>query len=369
VIVLAAAVGPGLAGFWGLDSDADASVHVGAILPLSGKNARYGELERQGLELALSEINAGGGINGKPLGVDFEDSAADPKQALSAWQKIRLESNAPLVISGLSNICMALSASADADQTVLLATDCSTASYSSPDDYSYRIVSSNAFEGAEMADYLVSIGVDSVAVLQINNDYGLGYFPAFRKRFLERGGIILIQETYAPEQRDFRSELSKVVQADSEALLLISYAPDAELILKQRTEFGILLPVFAAEPIENAEFLKNAGRDAEGIRFFKAGLSTPKGLDFVEKVKRLLGKEPETNIARAYDALWVAATVLRKCDANESDSGACVKGKLDRLSGFEGVLGAVDFDDNGDVHIPYVLKTVRNGKFVLYEGN
>jgi len=210
----------------------------------------------------------------------------------------------------------------------------------------------------------LSKGIGSVAVLKVNNDYGTGLYPAFERKYSQNGLIVLYQ-SYASNQRDFKTELSKIKASNAQAIYLVSYAPDAEVLVKQIEELGIELPLFAAEPIENNAFLKNTGSAAEGIVYLKAALTTPKGTAFVQKAKAEIGRYPETNIARAYDALHVAAKAIQVCDASNRLTGECVKEQLYNTN-FEGVLGQIRFDRNGDVRIPYALKTIRNGEFVLY---
>ncbi|MDD5163160.1 MAG: ABC transporter substrate-binding protein [Candidatus ainarchaeum sp.] len=367
IIAIVGVIGFGITGFFSLPSNENA-IKIGAILPLTGKNARYGELEKTGLEMALQEINANNGINGKKLEIVYEDSQADAKQAIAAWRNIRLDSGVPLIISGLSNIGMALSPVANSDKTVLFATDCSAAQFSSANDFTFRITNSNAIEGEEMAVFLLSKSIDSIAVLKINNDYGEGLFPAFEKRFLLGNGKIEIFQAYSQEQRDFKTELSRIKESKAQAIYFISYGPDAEIIVKQIKEFGINLPLFAAEPIENNDFLKNSGEAAEGIIYLKAALAGIKGEEFAEKAKARIGRHPETNIARAYDLLYVASKAIQECDLAKNLNSQCVKEQLYKTS-FEGVLGKISFDQNGDVHIPYALKIIKNGQFVLYENN
>lgn len=359
-----------LSGFFtltGLQQTDNKTVQVGAVLPLTGSNARYGALERTGLEMALQEINNSGGINGKKLEILFEDSRGEPKDAVSAWQKLSINSNLHLVVSGLSSACTVLSPLANSDKTVLLATDCAVAQYSSSNDFTFRISSSNAREGRQMAEYLLSRGINSIAAMKINNDYAAGLFPTFEKSFSPAGKIKILQ-SYAPEQRDFRTELEKINDANVQAIYLISYAPDAEIILKQMKELGMNLQVFSTEPIENSDFLKNAGTTAEGVIYLKAALTTPNGKDFAEKAKAAIGRYPEINIARTYDALDIAAVALAECDKTGQLNGECVKEHLFNTKDYSGVLGTISFDENGDVNIPYQLKTVRGGKFVEYEG-
>jgi len=365
VVAIISILGFGISGFFILPLGQEKIIKIGAILPLTGQNARYGELEKTGLEMALQEINNSGGINGKKLEIIYEDSQGDSKQALGSWRKIMLDNDVFLIVSGLSGIGMALSPVANSGKTVLFTTDCSAAQFSSANDFTFRITNSNAIEGEQMASYMLSKGIVSIAVLKVNNDYGEGLFPAFEKAF-SKGGKIVIFQAYGPEQRDFKMELSRIKQSNVQTIYLISYAPDAEIIVKQIKELGIGLPIFSAEPIENNDFLKNSGEAAEEIIYLKAALITEKGKEFAEKAKAKIGRYPEINIARSYDLLHIAAKTIQECDSSKNLSGECIKEQLYKID-FEGVLGHINFDRNGDVSIPYVLKVIKNGEFAIYK--
>ncbi len=343
------------------------SIKIGAILPLTGNLARYGELETEGLEMVREEINKKGGIDGRLIEIIYEDSQAKPAQAVSAWQKLTTQDDFPVIITAISSVCQALSPLANDQKIVLMSTECAVAEYSTPDDYTFRILSSNAEEGKQMAEYLVGKNVLKIAVLQIANDYGHGLYNSFSEHYTKNGGTVVIKESYTSDQRDFRTQLTKIKELSADALYIMSYAPDAEVLIKQVDELGMELPIYAAEPFENAQLLINVGELVTGVIYLRPQISTEAGFSFADRYRERFNKEAEITPARSYDALATVVSALKACSSRDEVSSDCVKDELYKLRDFEGIIGTINFDENGDVNLPYVVKTVKDGKFVLYE--
>ncbi|MFA6422568.1 MAG: penicillin-binding protein activator [Candidatus Buchananbacteria bacterium] len=346
-------------------SSSIASIKIGAILPLTGQMSRYGELEKSGLQTALEKINNNGGINGKKLEVIFEDSTSQAKGAISSWSKILLEKDINLIIATISNTCQALSPIANNDKIVLMSSDCAVASYSSPNDYTFRILSSNKKEGEQMAELLINKGIKTISIMKINNDYGEGLVKYFSEAYENMGGIIKNTESYNSDEKDFKGLLSKIKNSSPQAIYLISYAPDAEIILKQIKELNINFPLFAAEPFANNTLIKNAAQYAEGTIYLRSTISE-NGKTFMEEYKQKNGVNPEIGTARTYDALNVITVALKICEQKNNLTSNCIKDELYKIKDYNGTIGKIGFDINGDVDIPYVVQTVKDGQFVPY---
>lgn len=340
------------------------SITIGAILPLTGNLLRIGEREKNGLDMALEEINNSGGINGKKLVISLHDSQTIPKTAIDSWNVITRTHNPPVIIGTISTICQALSPLANSQHVVLMASDCNVADYSSLNDYTFRILSSNAHEGMQTAQYLIDHDIYSVGVLKISNAFGEGLYDAFSKEYIKLGGVIVSIESYSDDAKDFKTELLKTSSADPDIIYMISYVPDAELILQQIDELQISIPIYAAEPFENYTLLDHVREQAEGVIYFRPEISGLKSEAFISKYENLFSQKPEVNVARTYDALYVTAHVLRICDTQDNLTSECIRDELYAIHNFPGVVGTINFDEYGDVSIPYTVKTVKNGEFV-----
>lgn len=340
----------------------NSTITVGAIFPLSGGPARYGELEKKGLELAKDKINQNGGVKGKRLKIVYQDSKGKPKQGVSAWHQLTNTYNIPVMLSSISSVCQAVAPLANRDKITLVSTDCVTSEYSSPNDYTFRVISGSTREGKEMAQYLDQKGEEKVAILQINNAYGEGVASSFKQNFkdIDQKNEITSHQTFSSGQADFQTSLTKIKTSNPDAIYLISYAAEAENILQEQKELGLEAQIYAAQPFEDRTLLENVPGLAEEVIYMTPNIRTDEGEKFIEKYKKEYGEKPRVNAVRTYDALHIIAKAMRQCEEITSD---CIKQKLYDIE-YKGGVGTLDFDKNGDVDLPYVIKTVKDGEFV-----
>jgi branched-chain amino acid transport system substrate-binding protein len=216
-----------------------------------------------------------------------------------------------------------------------------------------------------MAEFAYSrLGVKKVAVLYINNDYGVGLKNVFEKRFTELGGSIISTESYEQSSSDFRTQLSKLKTLNAEAIYLPGHTKELGQILKQAKELGIKVQFLSVVGFESPQTLQIAGDAAEGV-IYTAPAFDPKSADklgkqFVTKYRNKYGRDPENFAAHAYDAMNIIAVAIK--EGGYSSEG--IKKSLHKIKNYPGVSGLTTFDENGDVEKPAMLKTVRDGQFI-----
>jgi branched-chain amino acid transport system substrate-binding protein len=211
------------------------------------------------------------------------------------------------------------------------------------------------------------LGYKEIAVLYINNEWGVGLKDVFEKEFENLGGKILISEGFEQDAKDFRTQLIKIKAKNPRVIFIPVYYIEAGLILKQAEELGIKAQFLSGDSIEKPEFIEIAGELAKGI-IFGAPTYDPESREsliknFVDKYQSKFGREPAVVAAHAYDATNIIALTLEKCEENAT----CIKDELYKIKDFPGVSGKTSFDKNGDAIKEILLKTVKNGQFVPYE--
>ncbi len=341
-----------------------ARVKVGAVYQETGSGADWGARAEQGVMLAVEKINRDGGVRGVPLQVIFEDSRSNPGDAVTAMNKLVSVDNVSAVLSQASSTVVALSPVANRNGVVLIDTGATTPAYLSPDDYTFRVSYSAPYFAKRVSELLNERGVKSLGVLFVNDDYGKAMLGAYAASF--RGAVV--SESFASDATDFRVQLQKL--ASVEALALVSNTRQTGLILRQKKELGFGQPVFT--DVYSAEYqsvLDAAGGAAEGMVYaapdFDVNRTDSAFTEFNAAFESKFGGVPNALSAQAFDGVMVLAAAMRACE-NPADS-KCVKEKLYALKDFEGVVGLIAFDRNGDVvYRPTVLKTVRNNSFVSY---
>jgi branched-chain amino acid transport system substrate-binding protein len=166
------------------DTQSD-EIKIGAILPLTGEAAEYGEDAKLGIDLAVEEINAAGGINGKMIQVVYEDSQATPSQGVAAIQKLITVDKVPVIIGAMaSSVTLAIAPIAEENKVVLLSPASTAPQITEAGDYIFRNEVSDAYGGKAQAELTWDeLGIKNVAILCINNDYGVGTADTFKKNF------------------------------------------------------------------------------------------------------------------------------------------------------------------------------------------
>jgi branched-chain amino acid transport system substrate-binding protein len=187
-------------------------IRIGAILPLTGDAAVYGERLKEGIELSryVFERQA---INPR-IDIHFEDSRLDPKEAVNAFYKLE-QSNIKFIIGPYSSSeVLAVAPIAEKKRILVISPGASSPKITSAGDYIFRIVASDIYDGQVLAHYAEkNLKATSAGIVYINNDYGLGINEAFAKEFKSLNGNIMISLSFEPNNTDFRTYLLKLKQA------------------------------------------------------------------------------------------------------------------------------------------------------------
>ncbi len=341
-------------------------IKIGAILPLTGPNAQWGVPPQKGAELAIEEINRKRGVKRKNFVLVAEDTRCEPKEGVSAFNKL-LAQNIKIVLGGVcSSVTLAAAPIAERNKILLISPASTNPKITQAGDFIFRVIPSDALRGKVFAEYLFSKKIRNVAMLYINNEGGVGNKNAFAKRFTELGGKIVDEESYGQESTDMRTQLSKIATSKAEAVVIVSYLGDTPLIMKQAKELGLSLPLyFQTEAVEDPNVLRVAGDAAEGVIYIlPAPAEGKRPNEFVQKYEKIYGKKPELFAAESYDIICLIAKAIK--ETGKSDP-ITIKDYLYTVKNYQGASGLITFDKNGDVLKPMAIKTIRKGKPVLLE--
>lgn len=341
------------------------SVVIGTMLPLSGKNALNGQYIKEGIEMAQEEINAAGGINGSLLKIIFEDDQCDPKMGANIAQKLINVDKIHLVLGPwCSSVALAIAPQFEQSKTIMIA-EVLTPKLTEAGDYIFRVQPTGALYMKILANEAYNkLNLKTAAVMALNNDYGISVKDSFVNNFEGLGGEILAIEQYSDQETDFRTILTKIKNKNPEAVLLSSYAKDAGQIMKQAKELGIKTQFLGVPALENKDLITMGEEAVNGLIYpyhFDFEKQDPKVQEFVLNYRNHFGHDPDGFSVLMYDGTHIAARILAECGSDTD----CMKKEL--YEGvFDGVVGKMTFDGNGDPNVPVILKTVRDGEFVSY---
>ena len=337
---------------------------IGAILPLSGDAAEYGTNDKNGIELAVEEINMAGGIGGQQLKVLYEDCQADAKSAVAAISKLGLQGVAAVIDDAISSIALALVPVAQANKQAIISTGASNPSLSGMSPYFFRIWNSDAEEGVIAAKFaLHETGKGGVAILFVNNDYGVGLSKVFSDELIKNGGAVVGKESFEKDARDFRGQITKLKGAKPKAVYLVGYASQTGIAAQQLLEQGVSVRIIGTVAMEDPQFVKLAGQASESVVYpFPEQSTGAAATQFRQAFQKKYGKEPGLLCDCGYDAAKLFILALQQ----GARTGDEIKEKLRLVKDYQGASGLITFDDKGDVHKPMIMKVIRGGKFVAF---
>ena len=335
------------------------TITIGAILPLSGKNATYGEEIKNAIELALAEENQ---INKTKVTVLFEDDAANPQTGVSAAQKLIESNNVPVILGPwASSVVLAIAPIAEEKKTIVLA-EALAPGITTAGDYIFRIQPQAKYYAQKNAQYLFGKRVNTAAILYVNNEFGVALKDEFTKEYTKLGGKVLESETYNQNENDFRTQLQKIKETKPSSVFIAGYQETTDII-KQLHELGIEAQIVAGPTFESQATLDKLSALAEGIVYashFDNSNENTKMQEFLEKYWAKYGKESGPYAPLMYDGTKIISKILQDC-GTDSD---CIKEKLYQTN-YDGVVGRITFDTNGDTITNTVMKTVKKGKFAV----
>jgi len=339
------------------------TVKIGVVAPFTGKQAAYGEGIREGLELALEEINSDPKLNFK-IELIYEDNAGDVKSGVSGAQKLMGIDAVAAVISGVSQNSMAIAPIAQERKIVLYTMASQTSALNNAGEYVFKNDDDLYSLGTREAELIFGFGHRDVAVLFAEyNDATVDAKNAFVKRFGELGGTVAVVEGYGQNETDFRTHLSKIESAKPAALFLDTLMGDNVAILKQIKEAGLKAKLFANGTVEDSQVIGGAGDAAEKVVFVT--FQAPPSDSFVQKSEAKFGHYPKRWAPEAYDGLRIIAAALSKI-GHGGISGWSLQEKLSEIREFSGESGNIKFDSEGNARRSMFIKVIRNGKFELY---
>ena len=346
------------------------TITVGVSGPLTGQYAQYGADWQRGFDLAVAEVNDAGGINGRKLAYDFQDTQSDPRQAVAVAQRFVGDPRIVMELGDFSSAAsMAASPIYQRGKLVQFGFTNSHPDFTKGGDYMWSNAPNQADDMPTLADYAIGkLGFRKLAVVYINGDWGRTSKDIGLKAIAERGATVVASEGYLPNEQDFRSTLVRVRDAGPDAIMLIAYYPDGAQVVRQARDMGLTQPVVATGSVYSPKFLELGGAAVNGVytnaNFFP---DDPKPVvqRFVTGFRAKYGSDPGSYNARAYDAMVVAITVMRRFGTDRQ----AIHDGLGKVHDIPSVLfGAATFDPatRRVTHPASVDLVVKDGKFVVW---
>ena len=355
----------------GSEAAADAIV-IGEFASLTGKEAAFGQSSHKGTQLAIEELNAGGGLLGKPVRYVYEDNRSTPGESATIAKKlISRDKIVALLGEVASGRSLEAAPIAQASKVPMISPSSTNPKVTETGDYIFRVCFTDPFQGKLLAEFARrTLKAQKIAIFSdVAAPYSVGLAQFFREPFLAGGGQIVAEQKYTGGDKDFKAQLTAIKSLKPDAIMVPGYYTDVGLIVAQARQLGITVPLFGGDGWEAPELIQIAGSEALQGTYYSTHFSPentdPVAQKFVAAYRaRYGGETPDAMAALGYDSAMVLADAIRRAGSTES---AKLRDALAATSGYAGATGATTLDANRDASKPAVIITVKDGKFQYVE--
>jgi branched-chain amino acid transport system substrate-binding protein len=318
-------------------------------LPLTGTNAKFGEIEKKSYEIAMEEINAAGGIKGRKVVLEFEDSQGKPEISRSIAEKLIDVKKQPVIFGEYSSSSSkAIAAVAEERKVPYLVVTGATDDITQQNyKYVFRMNPTNAYYAVGLLSLFKEVvKPKSIAVLYESSDFGTSGADDMVKQSEKFGMKVMLKEQYEKGAVDFRPILSKVKAARPDVIYMVSYVMDAALLMRQIKELRIDANLYAggAAGFAIPEFIQNAKEASELVMtatLWSPQIKYPGAAEYAEKYKKRHGDYPSYHGAEAYSALFVLKDVLTRAKSWTQDDIRVAMKATNMMTAF----GPIKFED------------------------
>lgn len=343
-------------------------IRIGVIAPLTGDAAIYGTALKKGLDLAKDKINSEGGLQGKSVSLRYEDSQADSKTAVSAFNKLVNIDKVSLIIGDMfSTTTLSIAPLAQKNKILLLSPTASSEEVPKTGDFVFSIYPYDSYEGKFIANSIFhNIHKKTAAIICVQATAMIAAKNAFIKTFKELGGEVLIEDNYPPKTNDFRSILAKVKDVNPEVIYIPGYLEEIAKILIQAKEMDVKSQFITISTAYDENLFSLAGNTAEGLilsaPFFDRTSNNPQVIKFKESYKRKYNESPNVWAAYGYDAL----NIISKAYSNSLTNNTPLNHELSKIRNYSGVTGKTSFLRNRMVKKQLRIVIIHNNNFIGY---
>ncbi len=336
---------------------------IGAILPLTGSGSQDGEYQKNGIDLAIKEINKNGGINGSPIRIHYEDSHNEAKEGITAMNTMLNRHKIDIVLSTMSGVSAPLSSYVGNKMPVLLfVTVASVPKITLRGDNIYRAFVTSDIESRIMADFMFDQGFKKMAVLYVNDDYGVGGKEEFASQFRIKGGEVIFDSAFEKGSTDHRSLIFKALEGKPDGVFVVGYDKSFATLIQQLGQLGKGVQIAATSPLSVPSWRSLAGDAAEGAylvsSYFKSDPEDLATKAFDQEYKSAYQSPSNYLAGSAYVSVQLLAAAMR---SSGTDREQVQKGLLE-IKDHPTILGKISFQSNREASFPVRIARITDGK-------
>ncbi len=344
------------------------TIKIGLIASLNGEQQPWGKDSENGAKLAVEEINAAGGINGKKIELIIEDTGSKAEGGKSATEKLVGEDKVVAVLGEVaSGITLPAAQVCQENAVPLIAVGATRIDVTQQGGSTFRVCYTDDFQGAAMAKYAYEdLKLKKMAVLTDRKlPYSTGLSEVFVKAFKSLGGEIVAEENYESGNIDFKAQLANIKAKNPDGLFCSGYFTEVGPIARQRQSLGLNVPMLGGDGWDSKDLLDSGGEGIVGGYFanhYHISEDRQEVKDFVDNYKKKFGTDAGTAMAAlTYDAAKVCFEALKNDPELTSKS---LISAISKIKDFKGVSGNITIGPDGNAQKPALVLKVEKTGFV-----
>jgi branched-chain amino acid transport system substrate-binding protein len=343
---------------------AQETIKIGEFGSLTGDNASFGTSQNNGVQMAVEEINAAGGIDGKKIDLTLEDNQTKQGETTTITRKLISQDHVVAIIGEVaSSKTLEAAPIAQAAKIPLIATAATNPKVTQTGDYVFRVCFTDDFQAVVIARFVLEkLKAKNVAFMtDVKQDYSVGLTNIAKDYLAKNGGTIVKEQSYSSGDKDFRAQLTDLKSANPDVIIITGYYPEASLIAKQARQFGIKAILVGGDGWDGSSLIPVGGKAIEGSYFsnhFSVEDQSPLVQEFVKKYKAKYNAAPDAFAALGYDATKLLADAIKRAGSTDPEK---LKAAIQSTSGFPGVSGKITIGPDRNAVKSAVILTIKDG--------
>jgi len=346
-------------------------IKIGEIGPLTGKEAAFGQSSHRGIVLAIEEINARGGVLGRPLQLLTEDNQSKSGESATIAKKLIGRDRVIAIIhGGTSSQCLEAAPFCQNAHIPFLATTATTPQVTEMGTYIFRTCFIDPFQGGVLAKFARnSLKAQNAALLtSASSSFSVGLAKVFRDSFTSAGGKVIVEQKYAEGDKDFRAQLTALRTHNPDVIVAMGYYTEGGLICRQARDLGIKVPIISADGWEAPELIEIGGAGVNGAYYsshYSSESTAPEVQGFLKKYRaKYSGVTPDSLAPLAYDATFILTDAITRAGTTD---GPKLRDAVAATKNYPGVTGRTTIDAHRNASKPAVIIAVKDGRTAFVE--
>jgi branched-chain amino acid transport system substrate-binding protein len=340
-------------------------IPIGEFASLTGTTASFGVSSHNGTVMAIDEINAAGGLFGKPIRLITEDDQSKAGEAATVVKKLISRDGIVALLGEVASSRSLEAAPICQQASIPMVSPASTnPKVTEQGDFVFRVCFIDPFQGTVLSKFSLNKGWKKIAILtDVKQDYSVGLSEFFKAHFVANGGMIVNEQSYSSGDKDFKAQLTAIKASAPDAIVASGYYTEAGLIALQARELQLNVPLLGGDGWDSPSLVEVGGKAVEGC-FFSNHFSTedpaPLIQDFLKRYRDKFNEEPGAMSALGYDSAMILVDAMKRAGTTD---GRAVRDALAVTKDFTAITGKITLNPQRNADKSAVVLEVKEGKF------